>query len=212
MQVGLKERLIGAAVLVVIAAIVIPWALKGNSTPGGATTSKPLALPAASNSGPVQTYRLPLNSSAAPAAGTPELPQAAPLTQGSAVNPVLQPQASAPTPAASQPASRPQAAPPAPASPAPRSSPPAKPATAGTAAGGKWVVQAGSYDRERAALAVEHKLVTRGYHAYVSRYRAKGRTYYRVRVGPFGSKEEAARAVAGVSRAAGSKAAVMPNS
>lgn len=77
---------------------------------------------------------------------------------------------------------------------------------------GKWVVQAGSYDSERNALAVERKLTAHGYHAYVSRYRTRGRTYYRVRVGPYSTKADAAHEVGGISRAAGAKAAVMPNS
>lgn len=206
MQVGLKERLIGAAVLVVIAVIVIPWVLKGHSTPGGATVNEPLALPSATTStasGPVQTYSLPLNASGAGPAATPSVPAA--TTQASAPAPLLQPQAAAQP----QPQAQPSAPAPAP-RPAPASQPKSKPLSSTPA--GKWVVQAGSYDSERSALSVEHKLVTHGYHAFVSRYRSKGRTYYRVRVGPFATRDAAARELADVARTAGGKAMVMPNS
>lgn len=210
MQVGLKERLIGAAVLVIIAVIVIPWVLKGHSTPGGATVNEPLALPSATTSaasGPVQTYSLPLNASGAGAAAAPSMPAA--TTQASAPAPLLQQQAAAPQP---QPQARQTAVAPAAPTPKPASSaqPESKPASAALA--GKWVVQAGSYDSERSALSVEHKLASHGYHAFVSRYHTRGRTYYRVRVGPYATRAAAAQELARVSRTVGGKAAVMPNS
>lgn len=201
MQVGLKERLIGAVVLVIVAAIVIPWVLKGNSTSGGATVSKPLTLPAAATAAPVQTYRLPLNalsSAAAPPAGVSS------AQSGRGSPPALAPRTQVPE---ATPAPRPHAQrrPTVPAQAAPAKPAPVTPA-------GKWVVQAGSYDSEHNAHAVERKLKAHGYRAFVSRYRSGAHTFYRVRVGPYSSKAEAARAVAKISRAAGAKAAVMPNS
>lgn len=209
MQVGLKERLIGAAVLVIIAVIVVPWVLKGHSTPGGGTVNEPLALPSATTSaasGPVQTYSLPLNASGAGPAATPSTPAA--TTQASAPAPLLQQQAAAPQP-------QPQAGQAAPAAvPAPKPVSPAQPQSKPAAAAptGKWVVQAGSYDSERSALSVEHKLASHGYHAFVSRYHARGRTYYRVRVGPYATRAAATQELARVSRTVGGKAVVMPNS
>ncbi|MGH8278289.1 MAG: SPOR domain-containing protein [Gammaproteobacteria bacterium] len=196
MQVGLKERLIGAAVLVVIAAIVIPWVLKGNSTPGGTTVSKPLTLPPASTAAPVPTVRLPLNTTGAPASPVVSGATASAAAMPAAVPPVAQapvtpkPRASAPEAAHSPSANAPLTA----------------------VRTGKWVVQVGSYDNEHSARSVETKLAAHGYHAYVSRYRAKGRTYYRVRVGPYATRTTATHELAGVNRAAGTKALVMPNS
>lgn len=192
MLIGLKERLIGAAVLVILAIIIIPWVLKGGSAPN-TTVTRQLALPQATTVPVAATaYQMPLNgpadASARPgAAATQAAPASA--TRQVAVPVVRQPVATKP------------------------SAPSVTPApTAHAAAHGKWAVQAGSYASERNALAVEHKLAKRGYHAYISRYRKSGRTYYRVRVGPYADRTAAERVVSGVARAFGGRAEVVPNS
>lgn len=191
MQIGLKERLIGAAVLVIIAAIVIPWLLKGGSSPH-TTVNQPLTLPQASTVPAAQTYHMALSG---PATVSNNLPASA-ATRA----PLVAAASRAPAPvqqSPAMPASKPVAA------------SPHKP-SARTAAAGRWVVQAGSYSSERNALAVEHKLVKRGFHAYVSRFQHRGRTYYRVRVGPYAERTEAERAASDVARAFGGHAQVMP--
>lgn len=192
MEIGLKERLIGAVVLVVLAAIIIPWVLKGGSAPN-TTVTQPLALPAATTAVPTATYHMALDATAA---GT----------------------RSAAAPAASQaPSSMSGSTPNNPATPLQTVKPSALPAAAPAQApraviSGKWVVQAGSYRSERNALAVEHKLAKRGYRAFISRYHTGGRTYFRVRVGPYADRASAERVVAEISRAYGGRAQVVPNS
>ncbi|MGH8307174.1 MAG: SPOR domain-containing protein [Gammaproteobacteria bacterium] len=187
MQVGLKERLIGAVVLVILAVIIIPWVLKGGSAPNS-TVTKPLTLPEATTTvAPQAAYRMDLNS---PAAATGSMPDAAATQAGAAgtapamaVNPAVKPAAQ----------------------------PPPSPVTR-AASTGQWVVQAGSYGNESNARSVERKLAKHGYHAYISRYQKSGRTYYRVRVGPYQDKAAAERIVTKVSRAYGGRAQVVPNS
>ncbi|MGH8377779.1 MAG: SPOR domain-containing protein [Gammaproteobacteria bacterium] len=196
MQIGLKERLIGAVVLVILAVIIIPWVLKGGSAPNS-TVTKPLALPEATTAAaPPAAYRMDLNS---PAAATGSMPAAA-ATQAAAAgtvpamaaNPAVKP---VNTQTATQPAAQ----------------PPPSPASRAVTTGG-WVVQAGSYGNESNARSVERKLAKHGYHAYISRYHKSGRSYYRVRVGPYQDKAAAERIVTKVSRAYGGRAQVVPNS
>lgn len=193
MQIGLKERLIGAVVLVILAIIIIPWVLKGGSAPDITVTQK-LTLPQATTAPTAQTiYHMALNgpmgSSAVPAAGAAV--QTAPeVSSARTAAPVPPPPSAA---KASRPGIASQRAVPAPAT-------------------DKWAVQAGSYGNERNALAVEHQLVKHGLHAYISRYRKGGRNYYRVRVGPYPERAAAERAVKEVQRAAGGHAEVVPES
>ncbi|MGB9428481.1 MAG: SPOR domain-containing protein [Gammaproteobacteria bacterium] len=201
MEIGLKERLIGAVVLVILAVIIIPWVLKGGSAPNS-TVTKPLALPqATTNAAAPQAYRMDLNNSAATGTG------AVPAT---AMSPPM-PAGTAPATAAASNAG--------PAASSPEMQPPPKPAVAPASAptprtmtAGKWIVQAGSYGSEANARSVEHKLAAHGFHAYISRYHKSGRTYYRVRVGPYGERAAAERIVTEVSRAYGGRAQVVPNS
>ncbi|HKT33109.1 MAG TPA: SPOR domain-containing protein [Gammaproteobacteria bacterium] len=186
MLIGLKERLIGAAVLVILAIIIIPWVLKGGSGPG-TTVTRQLALPQATTAPAAQsTYHMALNG---PTEGTRSVAADAQSAPTEATHPAAVPVASEPS------------------APAVARAPVER-----TATRGKWAVQAGSYASERNALALEHKLVKRGYHAYVSRYRKSGRTYYRVRVGPYSDRAAAQRAVPEVARAIGGRAEVVPNS
>ncbi|MGA9851930.1 MAG: SPOR domain-containing protein [Gammaproteobacteria bacterium] len=197
MQVGLKERLIGAVVLVVLAVIIIPWVLKGGSAPSS-TVTKPLALPPATTAAQAataaapQAYRMDLANSAA--TGTGSMPATAATQPAVVAAPGANPAAN---PASIQPASRTAAQP--------------TPASGMTATTGKWAVQAGSYGNETHARSVERKLTQHGYHAYISRYHKGGRTYYRVRVGSYEDKAAAERIVTEVSRAYGGRAQVVPN-
>lgn len=192
MLIGLKERLIGAAVLVVLAIIIIPWVLKGGSPPS-TTVTQPLALPQATTAPAAEsTYHMALSGPAD--AGTRPVAADAQRASVAATRQVV-------TPVVRQPkATKPSA-------------PTVTPAPATHAAiHGKWAVQAGSYANERNARAVERKLAKRGYHAYISRYHKSGRTYYRVRVGPYADRAAAERVVSGVARAFGGRAEVVPNS
>src|SRR5579863_9023962 len=66
MEIGLKERLIGAAVLVVLGVIIIPLFLKSSPSPDS-TVNQAVALPAADSTAAQQQMSLPLTATAAPA-------------------------------------------------------------------------------------------------------------------------------------------------
>lgn len=184
MEIGLKERLIGAVVLVILAVIIIPWVLKGGSAPT-TTVTRQIALPAATSTLP-QTYRMDLNHPAAPAQ-----PLASPATVSVPPPAITQAAAGGAAPAASPPANPAGVQATAPVRKSVQR--PASLLAAPAAAFGKWAVQAGSYGNESNARSVQRKLAARGYHVYISRFRTAGRTYYRVRVGPYADRAEAKR-------------------
>jgi DedD protein len=59
--------------------------------------------------------------------------------------------------------------------------------------GGKWTVQVNAFPDEKSAQGWVEKLKAKGYNAYVTEIRTDGRTWYRVRVGRYNSREEADR-------------------
>jgi DedD protein len=216
MDQGLKERLVGAAVLVAIAVWLIPWVLDGPEadpeTPG---TS--LQLPAAEEPMPMRTQTLRLGDAPEPSvepAATP--PTATPASGASAE---LQPAAAEPAATEGEPtvvaADAAERVVPA-AAPAPAATTPPKPATtppkpaAAPAATGDWVVQLGSFSAEANARRLAQQAGTYGYKAQVSSHKDGGRTLYRVRVGPQATRA-AADAAASALRAHGiSDARVVP--
>jgi cell division septation protein DedD len=186
MEIGMKERLIGAVVLVVLGVIIIPFFLKGSPSPDS-TVSQPLTLPPSDTTAPQQQYSLPLNSSTAPSAAA---------ATSTAVAPVALPAA------ATQP----------PAKPAVHTITRTAPAVTTTQASGKWMVQAGSYGSSANAEKVVAVLKQHGIHASLSHFSKAGHTYYRVRVGPYAERADADKAAAAVAKADGGKAEVVPNS
>ncbi|MGA9854766.1 MAG: SPOR domain-containing protein [Gammaproteobacteria bacterium] len=182
MEIGLKERLIGAVVLVILAVIIIPWVLKGSSAPD-TTVTKSLTLPPAAVSSGQSAYHLDLNNPAV--TGNASMPA---VTTTHGAQPGIAPVA--------KPAMRPA---------------PAPTAHTATSTGG-WVVQAGSYSNEANARSVQSKIAKQGYHSYISRFHKGNRTFYRVRVGPYTDRASAERVVSGVGHAYGGRAVVVPNS
>lgn len=59
--------------------------------------------------------------------------------------------------------------------------------------GAKWTVQVNAFPDEKSAQSWVDRLKNKGYNAYVTDSRSKGKTWYRVRVGRYGSREEAER-------------------
>lgn len=198
MEIGLKERLIGAVVLVILAVIIIPWVLRGGSAPN-TTVTKPLTLPPAAATTAPPAYRMDLGNPAMPAqaAGATRVSIPAAVTQAALVGAT---QGSPAPQAGVAPLVRPAVQP----TPAP--------AARMAAATGGWAVQAGSYGNEANARGVERKLAKHGYHAYISRFHKRGRIYYRVRVGPYTDRAAAEHIVSEVARAFGGRAEVVPNS
>ena len=210
MDPALKQRLVGAAVLVALAVIFVPMLLEApepESTPAGQlqldvpprpasnlqTRDLPLTLPPPSE--PVTTVDVnapprvdALEGADAPAveaqAGTaPETasPPAAPAPAEPA-----SPPASAPAPAPVQPTS-----PPTPAPPAARVIPSPPPAAARADPTGRFVVNLGSYGNLENAEALRKRLSSRGYPIRSERIELDGKPAQRLRAGPFGTRAEA---------------------
>lgn len=193
MDQGLKERLVGAAVLVAIAVWLIPWVLDGPENPVE-TGPASLQLPASQEPVPMRTQTLKLGEPPAAAqptdpttekteppaetviaAATPEQAPASPAAAADAG-------ATAPTPKPA-PAETPRK---------PTATPPPAPATAATTpAKGDWTVQLGVFGDENNARRLAERASTFGYKANVASYKANGKTMYRVRVGAYGSKGQA---------------------
>lgn len=201
MDQGLKERLVGAAVLVAIGVWLIPWVLDGPETPLD-TGASSLQLPAAEEPVPMRTQTLRLGADAESEPAPPVPATSEPATAAAA--------ADSPADPPEEPAAASVEAPVAAAEPVPVRAPesraaavaPPKPAPPASAAGAKgaWVVQLGSFGEEANARRQAQLAATYGYKAAVSSIRSNGRTLYRVRVGPLetrGAADAAASALAG---------------
>ncbi len=196
MDQGLKERLVGAAVLVAIGVWLIPWVLDGPEKPVE-TGPASLQLPAAQEPVPMRTQTLTLGEPpaaaqpAAPATESTEAPAETVVAAASTgahaarahdrrtASVATPPAAAAPTPkpAATETPRKPVAAPPT--------------AAATSAAKGDWTVQLGSFGDENNARRLADRASTFGYKANVANYKASGKTMYRVRVGAYGSRAQA---------------------
>ncbi len=149
---GLKERLTGAVVLMVLGVIFIPLLLDGPDNPVPPSTEHSLELPA-KQSLPVPAAAEPGLGRASDAAAEEDDPRQA--TAGTR---------------------------------APESVPvadvPSDPLSA-------WAVQVGSFTSQDNAERLAEALKQQGYRAFVTRTRDKGRTFFRVRVGPEQDKDRA---------------------
>jgi cell division septation protein DedD len=197
----LKERLVGAAVLVLIGVLVIPVLLDG--PPPDEPVRVGLELPAAGDERKSHTIRLdvPAERPATPGSGSivrPDQPSAtqkqdAPEPPAPAIRPKSDATAVS-TAKTEKPASKPTE-PPAPEEgkrSTPAESPPAEPgAFSDPARSGGWVVQIGSFSSEENASRLSDELRGSGYPVFVSRVTAGGKAMHRVRVGPVPEKGEA---------------------
>jgi len=202
----LKQRLIGAAVLWLLAFIFLPPLLHSSS--GQKTVQKSISMPAPGQT--QQTRSIVLDHSGGDQAATGH-GQAQPS-------------------AAADHAAGPSAAPAPPAGAAGKTTPAARPkrqsagggsgesgphgsnaATGGSggssgakaAASGKWAVQVGSFSKKSNALDLRKRLRDRQYPVMVIPFRLEGETLYRVRVGPRPSKQAATRLKAELSQRMG---------
>jgi DedD protein len=207
MDQGLKERLVGAAVLVAIAVWLIPWVLDGPEE-GAETSASSLQLPSAEEPMPMRTQTLRLGDAPEPSAGSAQAPAATPPPQPAVATPEP---ARDTTAAAREPA--PQAETTLAAATAPAERPPAAAAAAPPKpeqpkAVGDWTVQLGSFEDEGNAKRLAQRAGTYGYKAEVTSARSGGKTLYRVRVGPQPTRA-AADAAASALRAHGVEARVV---
>ncbi len=199
MDQGLKERLVGAAVLVAIGVWLIPWVLDGPEAPLE-TTANSLQLPAAEEPMPMRTQTLKLGDEGERAAEHSDARDAAAGRAGRA-SPNDAPAATPETTFATT----------APAPPRPRSR--RRSTTRARADSRRWIQARGRHtaearrDRGRRTASgscssarsarkpmrgrIAQRASTFGYKADVSSYRANGRTLYRVRVGSATSRGQA---------------------
>jgi DedD protein len=177
MEVRVRERLIGALVLVAIVVLFVPAILKGRDP-------APAVLP---ESAPTRRVEVPIGNSAPAPEEQILVPEPA--------QPDSAPAEPAPAPPDSKPAaeaaSRARTAmPPAPApeerrvAAEPPARTPASPTPAAGAPASAWAVQLGAFSNRSKADQLVAELRKRRYAAFVLEYRASGQVLYRVRVGP----------------------------
>lgn len=164
METSLRQRLVGAVVLIALGVIFIPMVLDGSGR--SARVNLDLALP------PEPIY--------SPPDRLPELPEPA-------AGPIDAPEAAPGEPVAEQAEPRPVAK----AVPADRANAePAREPTPSVPAGAvppppqAWVVQVGAFGEERNAEALRDRLRKAGFAAFVETVRGEGKRVYRVKVGP----------------------------
>ena len=173
MDVLLKQRLVGATVLVALGVIFVPLILEG---PSQTLVPEMEALPEPED----QVISAPLESFPAPDA-IPAEPDTAIILADP------QPAAVSEAPAEpAQPVAEPEPEPePVVAAPEPETKP------AKSAPLGSWVVQMGSFSSEQNARRLRDKLRKNGFVTQVEKARIDGKQRFRVRVGPFLERAEA---------------------
>jgi cell division septation protein DedD/uncharacterized membrane protein required for colicin V production len=206
MEETLKARLIGAAVLVALAVLLIPELLSGRKAvepvaeegtgqrgtrtftielgqgPGQATRSQPISTATAPTPAAVASTEVPADAKAA--AEVPVEPQVEPTAETpTPVQAEAAAPATTPAKAVQEPKSAPATAETAPA--AARAEPQPPPALT---AGGGWAVQVGAFSSTETARKLVKDLGGAGYRAFVSPVSKGGKTLYRVRVGPEADK------------------------
>ena len=210
----MKERLVGAAVLVTLGVVLIPLLLDGPEpqTP----TRIDLALPAAENGARRHTIEIKRGAETPAGPGRPVTREPPPTRSSGPVVAEAAPSGGEPAksqPAPAQPSPKaqpaPRAAEPPPPAPAPRPAPAAEekpraaaasPAPARAAPGeGAWAVQVGSFGSRDNADKLRRQLSGKGFPVFLMEIESGGRTLHRVRVGPYAERagaDEAARRLA----------------
>ncbi|MDH3338108.1 MAG: SPOR domain-containing protein [Gammaproteobacteria bacterium] len=191
----MKERIIGAAVLVVVVVLVVPVFLDGPPS-GDEIVSERVPLPgqAEQKSQTIVLERdrkdpVPSNGDSAPKEPTPQ--------------PAPQAEAKVP-PAQTKPQPKPVVREPVPEQPAPQ------PSVATASTTGMWAVQLGSFSSQENAEKLAADLRKQGFAAFLSQLSTDSGQLHRVRIGP--QKDRAsAEAMAERLRKAGQKGQVVPH-
>jgi len=186
MEPQLKQRLIGAAVLVSLAVLIIPAFLEQETPPVPRVVPRDMA--------PMPVYEFP-DAPAEPAPEVIEEVSAGLTADPEAMAGLLPPEPTLPIPEPKPEASPPapaetaQAAPPKPvAIPVPAAEPlppPARPTPGGTTQvprNGGWVIQLGSFSSMENADSLRARLIVGGFQAFVSPLQVDGKQSFRVRV------------------------------
>ncbi|RZV38796.1 MAG: hypothetical protein EX272_01965 [Chromatiales bacterium] len=200
MERALKERIIGAAVLVIFAVLVVPIFLDGPPGDGDVVTERVL-LPGQDDQ-KTQTVVLDRDrEEPVPAAATPSPDKQEPVVEESVDE---EPVRDEPRPAVVQQA-EPEAAS---ATPEPESETTVMPAATSTT--GMWAVQLGSFSNKDNAEKLAADLRKQGYAAFLSQLTTDKGLLHRVRIGP--QKDRAsAEAMAGRLAKVGHKGQVVPH-
>jgi DedD protein len=185
-----KERLVGAAVLMGAAIILIPEMLSGPDR-------KPAAEPAtaqARNDAPIKTYTIDLNHPGEQPAVVDNRappPEAPPTEDADPVQPADGDQAKPEGSQQSQPA--PSAVVEQPTATRPPASAPERPLASRAEAptSGRWAVQVGTFSKEANAQRLMQELREQGHSAFVMPLKSGSGTLYRVRVGPMKDRASA---------------------
>ena len=204
MEPQLKQRLVGAAVLVSLAILVVPVLLDGGyrQTAAPRRDMAPMPPDAFENEVPplppevtetldagIEAAPDALSSSASEAAASVAPPDAAveaPLPDAQVDTMPAAPAASAPPPAAMPPQAGAEVAVAAP-------EPSAKPATAATPAPEQWTVQLGSFSSRANAESLLGRVKATGVAGFILPLTEAGKTAYRVRAGPVAGRGAADR-------------------
>lgn len=197
MERPIKQRLIGATILVAIAVAVLPGLLSGRRE---VVTLEPTR----DDSGmPLRAHEFSLGETLTAeeqAVAADELqPDPVPVEAVVAPEPLpLTPPPGVPATAAPAAANKPAAAPalvvapPVKAAAVPAATTPVKPAAAAPVVSlSGWVVQIGSFGTRQKADELVAKLQAKGFRAFTLAYTAAGRTLHRVRVGPEQNRQKA---------------------
>lgn len=187
METHVKERLVGAAILVGLIVVLVPEMLSG---PKDSEVD-----PAAGGDGALRTYTIDLNApsptpekEAEPAAqnGLPLLPPAeVEALKKPLESPSVQAATSPEPKPGTAPASKPDTPPPPPPAPVTSTPPPSK------ASGGHWAVQIGSFAKPENAKRLVDELRAKGYPAFSVTSGSGANMRYKVRVGPQDTRAQA---------------------
>ena len=212
---ALKERIIGAVVLVVFVVLIVPVFLDGPPE-SGEIVSERVPLPGQDAEGETRTVVLERDRDepvpAAVSAAAPETRRSKPAQKDASVQPEPKPQRE------TKPEPRPEP------QPEPRSQPgpdsvstaaPAEPAKqqaaeASKSTTGMWAVQLGSFGNQQNAERLAADLRKQGFAAFLSQLSTGSGQLHRVRIGPQKDRESAEEMAARLA-AAGHKGQVVPH-
>jgi DedD protein len=186
-----KNRLIGAAILVLIGVVGFP--LLVDKQPRPVTVDLPIEIPDRNKVMPLAVPEMPAPQAVTEAASAPAVVASAPAAQ---VAPVPEKAAEKPTekPAAKSAAKPAPAAKPEPKASRSETKADSKKTESKSAHEGRYVVQVGSFADESRAREVRNKLERAGLKNYTQAVETKDGRRIRVRAGPYASKAEADRA------------------
>lgn len=172
MNAALKQRLVGAIVLVAFAVIVLPMLLDGSGTQENVAREVRIPEQPTVPEAPMDEVPQPVEADEAPSVDAPDpVPE-----EGGQVEPGEgSEEADADTDSAAD-------------APAAEESSPDEGEAAGPSA---WAVQVGSFTREDNANALRDRLRDADMDAYISEGRADGARVWRVRIGPLSREQEA---------------------